>query len=227
MDGATVVLTYNKPLDGASTPSSTAFVLRVAGDPVSIEEVSVNGSEVTLTLAAPVPAGQTVSLDYTQPMSNPIQDGSGKKAQSFTRWYLVTESTITITNPVITVPGAPTALSATAVGNTQINLSWTAPGENGGAPISGYKIESSPDGVANWTELVANTGNPHHLRAHRPGRRHDPPLPGLRHQLCRRRRSLQHRRRHCQHPDRDAQDSERSGGHWHGLVGGHAQPACR
>ena len=158
VDGATVVLTYNEPLDGASTPSSTAFVLRVAGDPVSITEVSVDGSEVTLTLAAPVPAGQTVSLDYTQPMSNPIQDGSGKKAQSFTRWYLVTESTSTITNPVITVPGAPTALSATAVGNTQINLSWTAPGENGGAPISGYKIEVSPDGNADWTVLVANTG---------------------------------------------------------------------
>ena len=159
VDGATVVLTYNEPLDGASTPSSSAFVLRVAGNPVSINEVSVDGSEVTLTLASPVPAGRTVSLDYTQPMSNPIQDASGNKAQSFTRWYLVTESTITITNPVITVPGAPTALSATAVGNTQINLSWTAPGENGGAPISGYKIESSPDGVANWTELVANTGN--------------------------------------------------------------------
>ena len=159
VNGTTVVLTYNKPLDGASTPSSTAFVLRVAGDPVSINEVSVDGSEVTLTLAAPVPAGQTVSLDYTAPMSNPIQDASGNKAQSFTRWYLVTESTITITNPVITVPGAPTALSATAVGETRINLSWTAPGENGGAPISGYRIESSPDGVANWTELVANTGN--------------------------------------------------------------------
>ena len=159
VDGATVVLTYNEPLDGASTPSSTAFVLRVAGNPVSITEVSVDGSEVTLTLAAPVPAGQTVSLDHTQPMSNPIQDASGNKAQSFARWYLVTESTITITNPVITVPGAPTDLSASAVGETQINLSWTAPGENGGAPISGYKIESSPDGVANWTELVANTGN--------------------------------------------------------------------
>ena len=159
VDGATVVLTYNEPLDGASTPSSSAFVLRVAGNPVSITEVSVDGSEVTLTLAAPVPAGQTVSLDHTQPMSNPIQDASGNKAQSFARWYLVTESTITITNPVITVPGAPTDLSASAVGETQINLSWTAPGENGGAPISGYKIESSPDGVANWTELVANTGN--------------------------------------------------------------------
>ena len=45
------------------------------------------------------------------------------------------------------VPGAPTGLSATAGGTTQINLTWTAPAGNGGATLSGYKIESSSDGV--------------------------------------------------------------------------------
>ena len=165
VNGTTVVLTYNKPLDGASTPSSTAFHLRVADNRASVDEVSVNGSEVTLTLASPVPAGQTVSLDYTQPMSNPIQDASGNnKAQSFTRWYLVTDSTIT--KPAITVPGVPTDLSASTGGETRINLSWTAPGDDGGSPIIGYKIEVSPDGNANWTELVANTGNTTTTYAH-------------------------------------------------------------
>ena len=165
VNGTTVVLTYNKPLDGASTPSSTAFHLRVADNRASVDEVSVNGSEVTLTLASPVQAGQTVSLDYTQPMSNPIQDGSGNnKAQSFTRWYLVTDSTIT--KPAITVPGVPTDLSASTGGDTRINLSWTAPGDDGGSPIIGYKIEVSPDGNANWTELVANTGNTTTTYAH-------------------------------------------------------------
>ena len=165
VNGTTVVLTYNKPLDGASTPSSTAFHLRVADNRASVDEVSVNGSEVTLTLASPVPAGQTVSLDYTQPMSNPIQDASGNnKAQSFTRWYLVTDSTIT--KPAITVPGVPTDLSASTGGDTLINLSWTAPGDDGGSPIIGYKIEVSPDGNANWTERVANTGNTTTTHAH-------------------------------------------------------------
>ena len=136
----------------------------MAGNPVSINEVSVDGSEVTLTLAAPVQAGQTVSLDYTQPVSNPIQDGSGNKAQSFTRWYLVTDSTMTGT--AITVPGVPTDLSASTGGETRINLSWTAPGDDGGSSIIGYRIEVSPDGNANWTELVANTGNTATTYAH-------------------------------------------------------------
>ena len=165
VNGTTVVLTYNKSLDGASTPSSTAFHLRVADNRASVDKVSVNGSEVTLTLASPVQAGQTVSLDYTQPMSNPIQDGSGNnKAQSFTRWYLVTDSTIT--KPAITVPGVPTDLSASTGGETRINLSWTAPGDDGGSPIIGYKIEVSPDGNTNWTDLVANTGNTATTYAH-------------------------------------------------------------
>ena len=65
----------------------------------------------------------------------------------------------------ITVPGAPTDLSASSGGNTRINLSWTAPGDDGGSPITGYKIEVSPDGNANWTELVA-TGNTTTTYAH-------------------------------------------------------------
>ena len=39
-------------------------------------------------------------------------------------------------------PGAPTGLTATAVGRLTIELSWTAPGSTGGAPITGYVIEA-------------------------------------------------------------------------------------
>ncbi len=57
-------------------------------------------------------------------------------------------------------PDAPTSLSATASGNTRIDLLWTAPANDGGADISGYKIEWSADGNAPWNDLVANTGSP-------------------------------------------------------------------
>ena len=55
-----------------------------------------------------------------------------------------------------TTPGVPTGLTATANGERQIDLSWTAPSGNGGASITGYRIETSSDGWI-WTALVANT----------------------------------------------------------------------
>ena len=57
-----------------------------------------------------------------------------------------------------TVPDPPTGLTATAISPTQIDLAWTAPGYDGGAAISGYRIEVSESGTG-WTDLNANTGS--------------------------------------------------------------------
>ena len=64
-----------------------------------------------------------------------------------------------------TAPGAPTALMATADGQTQIDLSWAAPSDDGGADITGYKIEVSTDN-STWSDLVANTGSTTTTYAH-------------------------------------------------------------
>ncbi|MGI0088651.1 MAG: fibronectin type III domain-containing protein, partial [Nitrosotalea sp.] len=56
-----------------------------------------------------------------------------------------------------TAPGAPTGLAATAASSSQINLSWTAPANNGGSAITGYKIERSTDGTT-WSTVQSNTG---------------------------------------------------------------------
>ena len=64
-----------------------------------------------------------------------------------------------------TAPAAPTGLTATANGQTEIDLSWTAPSDDGGADITGYKIEVSVDG-SNWSDLEANTDSPSTTYAH-------------------------------------------------------------
>jgi serine protease len=47
-----------------------------------------------------------------------------------------------------TVPGAPTGLTAVATSATTASLSWSAPANDGGSPITGYVVEESIDGSA-------------------------------------------------------------------------------
>ena len=63
---------------------------------------------------------------------------------------------VTVAAAAATKPGKPTGLTATADGQTEIELSWTAPSEDGGAEITGYRIEVSTDG-SSWSDLVADT----------------------------------------------------------------------
>ena len=62
------------------------------------------------------------------------------------------------TTDASTKPGKPTGLTATADGQTEIDLSWTAPSDDGGADITGYRIEVSTDG-SSWSDLEADTGS--------------------------------------------------------------------
>lgn len=55
-------------------------------------------------------------------------------------------------------PDAPTSLSGTAR-DTQVDLTWSAPAETGGAAIDGYRIESSTDGGETFSAEVDNTGS--------------------------------------------------------------------
>lgn len=58
------------------------------------------------------------------------------------------------------IPGAPGTLSLSNGSNSgsEINLSWSAPSDDGGAAVSGYKIQISTNG-SSWSDSVANTGS--------------------------------------------------------------------
>lgn len=72
--------------------------------------------------------------------------------------YSATASTTTLASGGDTTPPtAPTALGATAVSGTQINLSWTASTDNVG--VTGYKVERcSGSSCSNFVQVATPTG---------------------------------------------------------------------
>ena len=148
---------------------ASVFDLRADGDGVAVSGLTASGTDgLTLGLSGVIVRGQTVTLTYTDPTTGDdavaLQDVLGNESPTFTTG--IDGVPDVINNSTINVPGVPRNLVATASGNTRINLSWSAPASNGGFAITGYRIEVSPNGTSNWTELVANTGNPNTTFAH-------------------------------------------------------------
>ena len=141
VNGSTLVLSYDETLDGVSVPSAGDFVVTAAGSATGVNGVRVGGSAVTLTLATPVQANQAVTLDYT-PGANPTQDVAGNDAAA------LSGQAVTNNTPGSgegsggggdpSVPGAPASLTATA-GDEEVALVWSAPADDGGAPVTGYE----------------------------------------------------------------------------------------
>ena len=86
-DGATIVLTFSEPLAAAGAAGAAAFTVSVDGIAGTVNGVSVNGSELTLALAAAVTASDTVTVSYTDPTPGDdqaaVQDRAGNDAAGF------------------------------------------------------------------------------------------------------------------------------------------------
>ena len=153
VDENELVLTYDEDLDESSEPDPDDYEVRVGNRNVIIFTVSVDDEEVTLILRDPVSKGDRVTLDYSPPSSDPIQDELGNEAELLAR-ERVTNNTLTADD----LPSAPTDLDATADGRTRIDLDWDAPDDDGGSRITGYRIEVSDTGDdGDWSDLESDT----------------------------------------------------------------------
>ena len=110
-NGRDLTLTYNEALSTASVPAASAFTVRatpaggsettlalVEADPDNnIVPVAVDGSTVTLTLAAPAAHNDTLTLSYTKPTgadAAPLEDLGGNDAADFTDRAVTNNSAI-------------------------------------------------------------------------------------------------------------------------------------
>jgi uncharacterized repeat protein (TIGR02059 family) len=64
-------------------PATSAFTVLVNSVSRSVNSVTISGNKVLLTLASPVVYGNTVTVAYTKPASNPLQSPSGGQTATF------------------------------------------------------------------------------------------------------------------------------------------------
>ena len=86
VDGATLTITFNEPLDTGGMPDKSAFAVTLAGSSRGVDAVAVSGSVVTLTLVTAVFASEAVTVDYIAPTGDSaarLQDVVGNAAASF------------------------------------------------------------------------------------------------------------------------------------------------
>jgi hypothetical protein len=82
--GAALKIHFDESLDTGSVPAGTAFAVTVNGNPVTVTNVSIAGSIVTLTLSPAVGYGDSVSVTYTPPPTNKLRDGFANNTTTFT-----------------------------------------------------------------------------------------------------------------------------------------------
>ncbi|MYK65109.1 MAG: fibronectin type III domain-containing protein [Gemmatimonadetes bacterium] len=172
---------------GTGSPSDVAVGTtgdsRAPGAPRNLTATAVGQSVIELEWSAPTDVGDSTVTGYRIEVSASGTDWTDLRRNTNTatttfrqrglppgsrRYYRVSAisavgtgvaSDVASARTDATVPGAPTALRATPRGQTQIDLAWTAPSDDGGAAIAGYRIEVSEDPDADWTVLAASTGS--------------------------------------------------------------------
>ena len=144
-----VLLSCDEALDSSSIPDKSAFTVEVGGIVRPVSSVAMSGDMgLTLTLDSAFRPGDTLTVSYEPPATDPIQDEAGNDASSFTGKA--------VSNDLApTAPDAPGNLVATAgsvVGEAA--LAWDTPWHNG-SPIEKYQVRHVEGSVAGatWTDI--------------------------------------------------------------------------
>ena len=157
------------------------------GSPTGLTATATSSSQINLSWTAPTSNGGSAITGYkierstdggttwSTTVANTASTGTTYSdtglASSTTYTYRVSAinsvgtstpsntASATTSGTVSSVPQPPTGLTSTTASSSQINLAWTAPSNNGGSTITGYKIERSTDSGTTWSTIVSNTSS--------------------------------------------------------------------
>ena len=127
VDGTSLKLIYSEALDTGSVPAATAYSVVVgSATGVAPSSVAVSGAKVTLTLSTGAASGDTVTVTYTKPGTNPLQDLASNDAANLSARAVANNTGSTNSQPVF--PTAPTTRSVAenTVTATQFGTAVTA-----------------------------------------------------------------------------------------------------
>jgi hypothetical protein len=127
-------------------PAITGYEIERSQDNASTWSVAVSNTSSTATTYNDTGLSPSTTYTYRVSAINSVGASSPSGIAS-------------ATSASATVPQSPTSLTANTTSSSQINLSWTAPANNGGSQISGYQIERSTDSGSTWSVPVPNTGS--------------------------------------------------------------------
>ena len=122
-----VIVTFDIPLNETASGGFT-----LAGKTISNE--SISGAVITLTVTVAYAYGNTPTVVYTKPGTNPLKSLTNGEVASFSQ---------AVTNNITWPALAPSGLSLTVDSYTQITASWT----NNDTTGDGSKLEISTNGI--------------------------------------------------------------------------------
>ena len=135
-----VGLTWTAPDSGGAT--ITDYIIEYSADAGSSWTVFADGTGTAITATV---TGLTNGQAYSFRVSATNSEGDSDASDVVTG------------TPVTTAPDKPTGLTPTA-GRTEVTLTWAAPANTGGPPITDYKVEYSADAGSTWATFADGTG---------------------------------------------------------------------
>ncbi len=144
-----IVLTYDELLDATHVPAPGDFAVLVNSVARVVNTVAIIGANLSLTLASDVAAGDTVTVSYTAPVIDHIQDLAGNDLPSFTNQPILnsTSPPADTTDPV---------LQTVICDGNQITLAFDEPLDPTSTPANAnftITVAGAPDAVTSVTIL--------------------------------------------------------------------------